>query len=60
MFLSYGSCVRHPVYEKVHDAISILHEKRGTLLLPVPPSEVFELTRFVETSNEDPTPYATA
>jgi len=26
-------------------------------LLPVPLSEVFELTRLSETSNEDPTPY---
>ena len=26
-------------------------------LLPVPLIEVFELTRYVETSNEDPTPY---
>jgi hypothetical protein len=34
-----------------------MHEKRGTPLLPVPLLEVFELTRFIETSNEDPTPY---
>jgi len=38
-------------------ADTAVYEKRGTLLLPVPLPEVFELTRFIETSNEDPTPY---
>ena len=32
--------------------------RRGTLLSPVPLFGAFELARFVETSNEDPTPYA--
>ena len=34
-----------------------MYEKRGTPLLPVPLLEVFELTRFIETSNEDPMLY---
>ena len=34
-----------------------LHQKRGTLTVARSTAEVFELTRYVETSNEDPTPY---
>ena len=34
-----------------------LHQKRGTLTVARSRFEVFELTRHIETSNEDPTPY---
>ena len=34
-----------------------MHQKRGTLTVARSRFEVFELTRHIETSNEDPTPY---
>lgn len=54
--LSLGSC-QTLKWKRYSAHLHFCTKKRGTLLLPVPLFEVFELTRFVETSNADPTLY---
>ena len=56
LFLSFRPLPRRYYWKTCRNG-SLIHQKRGTLTVARSRFEVFELTRHIETSNEDPTPY---